>query len=52
MDFDWKNCGKPDDPAVLKLLTLSPDPIVIPGDLMASASGSTEVELSSPLAVS
>ncbi|XP_067103842.1 ganglioside GM2 activator [Osmerus mordax] len=49
LDFDWKNCGKPDDPAVLKSLTLSPDPIVIPGDLMASASGSTEVELSSPL---
>lgn len=50
--FDWKNCGLPDAPAVLKSLTISPDPIVIPGDLMASASGSTSVELSAPLSVS
>ncbi|XP_028272465.1 ganglioside GM2 activator [Parambassis ranga] len=51
MGFDWKNCGQPDAPAVLKALTLSPDPITIPGDLKASASGSTSVELSAPLAV-
>lgn len=50
--FDWKNCGLPDAPAVLKTLTVSPDPIVIPGDLTASASGSTSVELSAPLSVS
>lgn len=49
--FDWKNCGKPDDPAVLKSLSLSPDPIGIPGDLTASAAGATTVELTSPLAV-
>lgn len=49
--FDWKNCGQPDDPAVLKTLTLSPDPIAIPGDLKASASGSTSVELSAPLSL-
>ncbi|XP_038555262.1 ganglioside GM2 activator [Micropterus salmoides] len=48
LGFDWKNCGKPDAPAVLKTLTVSPDPISIPGDLRASASGSTSVELSSP----
>ncbi|TWW55445.1 ganglioside GM2 activator [Takifugu flavidus] len=47
--FDWKNCGGPDVPAVLKSLTVSPDPIAIPGPLTASASGSTSVELSAPL---
>ncbi|KAF7228698.1 ganglioside GM2 activator [Nothobranchius furzeri] len=47
--FDWKNCGCPDDPAVMKTLALSPDPISIPGLLTASASGSTSLELSSPL---
>lgn len=52
MGFDWKNCGKPDAPAVLKSLSVSPDPISIPGDLKASASGSTSVELSAPLSVS
>lgn len=51
LGFNWKNCGKPDAPAVLKTLTLSPDPISIPGDLTASASGSTSVELSAPLSV-
>lgn len=50
--FDWKNCGSPDAPAVLKSLTVSPDPIAIPGELTASASGSTSVELSAPLSVS
>uniref|UniRef100_A0A1A7Z7T2 GM2 ganglioside activator n=1 Tax=Iconisemion striatum TaxID=60296 RepID=A0A1A7Z7T2_9TELE len=47
--FDWKNCGQPDAPAVMKTLAVSPDPISIPGLLTASASGSTSVELSSPL---
>ncbi|XP_022071316.1 ganglioside GM2 activator [Acanthochromis polyacanthus] len=51
LGFDWKNCGQPDAPAVLKSLNLSPDPIAIPGDLTASASGSTSVELAAPLAV-
>ncbi|KAE8277153.1 Ganglioside GM2 activator Cerebroside sulfate activator protein GM2-AP [Larimichthys crocea] len=51
LGFDWKNCGKPDDPAAIKSLSLSPDPISIPGDLTASASGSTSVELSAPLSV-
>lgn len=51
LGFDWKNCGKEDDPAVLKSLSLSPDPISIPGDVSASASGSTAVELSAPLSV-
>lgn len=49
--FDWKNCGKPDAPAVLKTLSVAPDPITIPGDLSAEASGATAVELASPLAL-
>ncbi|CAB1325007.1 unnamed protein product [Coregonus sp. 'balchen'] len=49
--FSWENCGKPDDPAILKTLALSPDPITVPGDLTASASGTTTVELAAPLAV-
>lgn len=52
LGFEWKNCGKPDAPAVLKTLSVAPDPISIPGDLTAAASGSTTVELASPLAVS
>ncbi|XP_075902700.1 ganglioside GM2 activator [Nelusetta ayraudi] len=51
LGFDWKNCGQEDDPAVLTSLSLSPDPIIIPGDLSAAASGSTKVELSTPLSV-
>lgn len=50
--FSWKNCGQPDDPAVLNSLSLAPDPIFIPGMLTASASGSTSVPLESTLSVS
>ncbi|XP_073677194.1 ganglioside GM2 activator [Garra rufa] len=49
--FSWKNCGKQDDPAQLKTLSISPDPISIPGQLTAAASGSTSVALTSPLSV-
>ncbi|XP_054453874.1 ganglioside GM2 activator [Anoplopoma fimbria] len=49
--FDWKNCGRPDAPALLKTLTVTPDPVSIPGDLQASASGSTSVDLAAPLPV-
>ncbi|XP_013885592.1 ganglioside GM2 activator [Austrofundulus limnaeus] len=49
--FSWKNCGEPDDPAVLKSMSLSPDPISIPGTLTASASGSTQVQLESKLSL-
>lgn len=51
LGFDWKNCGKDDDPAVLTSFSLSPDPVIIPGDVSAAASGSTKVELSTPLSV-
>lgn len=52
LGFDWKNCGQPNDPAVMKTLAVSPDPISIPGELTATASGSTAVELTAPLSVS
>ncbi|XDV37042.1 hypothetical protein PO909_006733 [Leuciscus waleckii] len=48
--FSWQNCGK-QDPAQLKSLHISPDPIPIPGQLTADASGTTSVELASPLSV-
>ncbi|CAG5993554.1 unnamed protein product [Menidia menidia] len=51
LGFDWKNCGQPDAPAVLRTLALTPDPISIPGDLTAAASGATAVELAAPLSV-
>lgn len=50
--FSWENCGKGEDPAVMKGLDLSPDPINIPGDLTASAAGRTSVPLVSSLSVS
>ncbi|XP_060784001.1 ganglioside GM2 activator [Neoarius graeffei] len=49
--FSWENCGQSDDPAVMKNLDLSPDPINIPGDLTASASGTTSVALVAPLSL-
>lgn len=51
LGFDWKNCGKPDAPAVMKTLSVSPDPIAIPGDLSAEASGTTSVDLAAPLSL-
>ncbi|XP_008309264.1 ganglioside GM2 activator [Cynoglossus semilaevis] len=51
LGFDWKNCGQPNDPAVMKTLAVSPDPISIPGELTATASGSTAVELTAPLSL-
>ncbi|XP_051716078.1 ganglioside GM2 activator [Ctenopharyngodon idella] len=49
--FSWQDCDKPNDPARLKTLNISPDPIPIPGQLTAYASGTTSVELASPLSV-
>ncbi|KAG5852255.1 ganglioside GM2 activator-like [Anguilla anguilla] len=51
LGFSWENCGKPADPAVLKSLDLSPDPIGIPGDVTASAAGTTTVGLVAPLSL-
>ncbi|MGH0130281.1 UNVERIFIED_CONTAM: hypothetical protein FKN15_057041 [Acipenser sinensis] len=45
LGFSWENCGSAKDPAVMKALSLSPDPISIPGDLKAKAAGSTSVNV-------
>ncbi|KAH0509915.1 ganglioside GM2 activator [Microtus ochrogaster] len=46
--FSWDNCDEGKDPAVLKSLTLQPDPVVVPGDVIVSAEGKTTVPLVSP----
>ncbi|XP_051514282.1 ganglioside GM2 activator-like [Myxocyprinus asiaticus] len=51
LGFSWANCGKSGDPAYMKTLNLTPDPIPIPGQITADASGTTSVELTSPLSV-
>ncbi|XP_036053107.1 ganglioside GM2 activator-like isoform X2 [Onychomys torridus] len=50
--FSWDNCDEGKDPAVIKSLTLQPDPIVVPGDVVVSAEGKTSVPLTSPQKVS
>ncbi|XP_062976966.1 ganglioside GM2 activator [Elgaria multicarinata webbii] len=47
--FEWANCGPPSNPAVIRSLSVSPDPISIPGDVTVSASAATSVNLVSPL---
>ncbi|XP_037657983.1 ganglioside GM2 activator [Choloepus didactylus] len=46
--FSWDNCDEGKDPAVVKSLTLEPDPIAIPGNLTVSAEVKTGVPLTSP----
>ncbi|KAM9693716.1 ganglioside GM2 activator isoform 1-T1 [Trichechus inunguis] len=46
--FSWDNCDKGKDPAVIKSLTLEPDPIAIPGDVTVSVEIKTSVPLESP----
>ncbi|XP_032106046.1 ganglioside GM2 activator [Sapajus apella] len=47
--FSWDNCDEGKDPAVIRSLTVEPDPIIIPGNVTLSVVGSTSVPLSSPL---
>ncbi|XP_038628149.1 ganglioside GM2 activator [Tachyglossus aculeatus] len=46
--FSWENCDDGKDPAVIRSLAVSPNPINIPGDVTVSASGSTSVSLTAP----
>ncbi|XP_014919416.1 ganglioside GM2 activator [Herpailurus yagouaroundi] len=46
--FSWDNCDEGKDPAVIKSLTLEPDPIAFPGNLTVSIEARTEVPLTSP----
>lgn len=47
--FSWDNCDEGKDPAVVRSLTLEPDPIAVPGNVTISVEGSTREVLSSPL---
>lgn len=49
-DFAWQNCV-PSDPARVKSLSVSPDPVCIPGDMTVMASGTTTEEMDAPLTV-
>ncbi|XP_004836728.1 ganglioside GM2 activator [Heterocephalus glaber] len=49
--FSWDNCDEGKDPAVIKSLTVEPDPIVIPGNVTVGTEGKTSVPLTSPLQV-
>ncbi|KAM6224229.1 ganglioside GM2 activator [Rhynchocyon petersi] len=46
-DFSWDNCDDK-DPAVIKSLTVKPDPVAIPGNVTVSAEVRTSVLLESP----
>jgi len=50
--FSWSNCGSATDPVQLKNLTLSPDPVKLPGNITASAGAEVGINMMSPLAVS
>jgi ganglioside GM2 activator len=50
--FNYKNCGPSSDPLIFKSLSLSPDPIHFPGDVIVSADVSLKTNLSSPIQVS
>ncbi|XP_055968272.1 ganglioside GM2 activator [Sorex fumeus] len=47
--FSWDNCDGGKDPAVVRSLTLEPDPIAVPGNVTISVDTKTAVALSSPL---
>uniref|UniRef100_A0A6B2F676 MD-2-related lipid-recognition domain-containing protein n=1 Tax=Bothriechis nubestris TaxID=1766655 RepID=A0A6B2F676_9SAUR len=48
-NFAWENCGPPSEPAIIKSLSVSPDPIAVPGDVTVSASGANTISLCAPL---
>ncbi|XP_032067003.1 ganglioside GM2 activator [Thamnophis elegans] len=51
-NFAWENCGPPSEPAMIKSLSVSPDPIAVPGDVTVSVTGSSTIILSAPLKAS
>nr|XP_003217536.1 PREDICTED: ganglioside GM2 activator [Anolis carolinensis] len=48
-NFQWENCGPSSEPAGIKSLSVSPDPVVIPGDVTVSACVYTSIGITSPL---
>ena len=50
--FQWKNCGAPDKESfVIEKLSISPDPITIPGTLTASLTATFNQTVDAPLRV-
>lgn len=49
--FSWEDCGNGQDPVVIQSLSVSPDPVSIPGNLSISAAVSSSVAITSPLKV-
>ncbi|NXL83163.1 SAP3 protein, partial [Alectura lathami] len=47
--FSWEDCGDGKDPIVLQSLSVTPDPIRIPGTLRVSAAVTSSNALTSPL---
>ncbi|XP_066471866.1 ganglioside GM2 activator [Tiliqua scincoides] len=48
-NFAWSNCGPSSNPSIVRTLFLSPDPIVIPGELTVNVVASTTLALEAPL---
>ncbi|KAM6471547.1 ganglioside GM2 activator [Liasis olivaceus] len=48
-NFAWENCGPPSEPGVIKSLSVSPDPIAVPGDVTVSVSVANTIIFTAPL---
>lgn len=49
--FNWKDCGATTDPGHLEKLTLTPDPLKLPGNLTIGFDATLGIDLSSPIMV-
>jgi len=49
--FRWQNCGSQSDPTTISSITLSPDPLRLPGNISLGFSGSLTVPLSAPISL-
>ncbi|CAL4062932.1 unnamed protein product [Meganyctiphanes norvegica] len=47
--FSWSNCGSPDDPAQLKTLRVSPDPVPIDGNITATLNAYLDLDVDAPI---
>jgi len=50
--FSWKDCGSKSDPIKLTSLSVSPDPIIIPGQLSLGFNFTTTKAVTSPVSLS
>ncbi len=49
--FSYQNCGPPSDPVKINALSVSPDPLHVPGVITISAAATLEKDLTAPLTV-